>query len=82
MKLITSISLSAILLAVQVAAQDYNPIGQPCDSPGAEGCNANPSQNGGNAYIYQCGPADTFVYLAGCACPTCCSATATGAYCT
>ncbi|KIM75862.1 hypothetical protein PILCRDRAFT_826887 [Piloderma croceum F 1598] len=60
----------------------YNPIGQSCDTPGGEGCSQDAAVNGGNAFIYECGPADTFVYLAGCGCPTCCSATASGAFCT
>ena len=53
-----------------------------CFSAGGEGCSADPSLNGGNAFIYECGPTNTFVYLAGCRCPTCCEVTDSGAFCT
>jgi len=51
-------------------------------SPGGFGCNANPDQNNGNAYIYTCG-GDGFYHLsANCRCPTCCNATPSGTFCT
>ncbi|EIW80622.1 hypothetical protein CONPUDRAFT_90759 [Coniophora puteana RWD-64-598 SS2] len=82
MNFIHTAIISAVLLVTQGAFAQYNPIGQPCDSPGAEGCNADAGTNNGNAYIYECGPANKFVYSAGCSCPTCCKATTSGAFCT
>ncbi|KAI0804548.1 hypothetical protein BC629DRAFT_1590807 [Irpex lacteus] len=75
-------TLVTVFAATFLSVQAYNPIGGSCNSPGAEGCSQDASLNGGNAFIYQCGPTDKFVYLAGCACPTCCEATLSGAYCT
>jgi len=74
----------AFLIAASSVAGVYNPVGQSCDTPGGEGCaNDVPSLNGGNAFIYECGPTGTYVYLAGCGCLTCCEADANGAaYCT
>ncbi|KAG1722592.1 uncharacterized protein EDB91DRAFT_1174455 [Suillus paluster] len=77
---ITTMIMSAALMAGVAIA--YNPIGLSCDTPGGYGCSQDASLNGGNAFIYECGPSDTFVYVAGCRCPTCCQATTTGAYCT
>ncbi|KAH9932366.1 uncharacterized protein B0H18DRAFT_832178, partial [Fomitopsis serialis] len=75
--------LAILAAASSVAGQVYNPIGQPCSPQGAEGCANNvPTLNDYNAFIYECGPTNTFVYVAGCACNTCCEATADGAYCT
>ncbi|TFY58931.1 hypothetical protein EVJ58_g6100 [Rhodofomes roseus] len=84
MQFSASTVLAFLFAASSVAGQVYNPIGQPCGPPqGGEGCaNDVPSLNGGNAFIYECGPTNTFVYLAGCACSTCCEATVDGAYCT
>lgn len=97
---LTTMIMSVALMAGVATA--YNPIGQPCDTPGeypcswdgrgmcaygwlfagGEGCSVDASLNGGNAFIYECSGADVFVYLAGCACPTCCEATTSGAFCT
>ncbi|KAG2064206.1 hypothetical protein BDR04DRAFT_1035860, partial [Suillus decipiens] len=38
--------------------------------------------NGGNAFIYECDSTGEFVYVAGCACPSCCVSEVSGAYCT
>jgi len=81
MQFFSIFSLVILATAMQLAGA-YNPIGQSCDSPGGEGCSQDSGVNGGNAFIYECGPTDTFVYLAGCACPTCCEATTSGAFCT
>ncbi|KAI0085257.1 hypothetical protein BDY19DRAFT_896896 [Irpex rosettiformis] len=76
-------TLVTALAAVVLGVQAYNPIGQPCPSNEQdEGCSSDPSLNGGNAFIYECGPTNTFVYLAGCRCPTCCESTASGSFCT
>lgn len=79
------ISLTSMIVSVAVmtgVATAYNPIGQPCDSPGNFGCSQDSGVNGGNAFIYECASTDTFVYTAGCGCPTCCEATSGGAFCT
>ncbi|KAG1743784.1 hypothetical protein EDB19DRAFT_1632963 [Suillus lakei] len=79
------ISLTSMIVSVAVmtgVATAYNPIGQSCDTPGGYGCSQDASLNGGNAFIYECASTDQFVYVAGCACPTCCVATTSGAYCT
>ncbi|KZS93823.1 hypothetical protein SISNIDRAFT_506467 [Sistotremastrum niveocremeum HHB9708] len=78
----TSFILAATLFASSVLA--YNPIGQSCPAKeqGAYGCSQDAGVNGRNAFIYECGPANKFVYVAGCRCPSCCSATTGGAFCT
>ncbi|KAI0804546.1 hypothetical protein BC629DRAFT_1283383 [Irpex lacteus] len=75
-------TLLTAFTAAFLGVQAYNPIGQSCSPQGGEGCSQDASVNGGNAFIYECGPTNTFVYLAGCACPTCCEATTSGAFCT
>ncbi|KAH9932371.1 uncharacterized protein B0H18DRAFT_987832 [Fomitopsis serialis] len=83
MQFYPSTALALLVAATSAVGDVYNPIGQPCSPQGAEGCaNDVPSLNGGNAFVYECGPADKFVYVAGCACSTCCTATTNGAYCT
>ncbi|KAI0085268.1 hypothetical protein BDY19DRAFT_456025 [Irpex rosettiformis] len=78
-------TFAVALATVFVGVQAYNPIGQLCgpeDSQGSEGCSSDASLNGGNAFIYECGPTNTFVYLAGCRCPTCCEVSSSQAFCT
>ncbi|KZS93800.1 hypothetical protein SISNIDRAFT_410929 [Sistotremastrum niveocremeum HHB9708] len=84
MQLTSRISFLAIITAALFAsnAVAYNPVGQSCPKQGDEGCSQDASLNGGNAFIYECGPSNTFVYVAGCRCPTCCEATTSGAFCT
>ncbi|KAI0337853.1 hypothetical protein BDW22DRAFT_1338983 [Trametopsis cervina] len=67
---------------VLVGVRAYDPVGQHCDTPGGYGCAVDASLNGGNAFIYECGPTDMFVYVAGCRCPTCCEVVGSGALCT
>ncbi|KIY64114.1 hypothetical protein CYLTODRAFT_425511 [Cylindrobasidium torrendii FP15055 ss-10] len=49
-------TLVAVACAFFVAGTSaYNPIGKPCNSPGAYGCaNDEPSINNGNAFVYVC----------------------------
>ncbi|KAF9461638.1 hypothetical protein BDZ94DRAFT_1263316 [Collybia nuda] len=75
------LGLAALFVAFAHTAYAY-PIGDPCSPQGAFGCFADPSINGGNAFIFVCGPTNTFQYSAGCRCPTCCQATLSGAFCT
>ncbi|EIM83238.1 uncharacterized protein STEHIDRAFT_123684 [Stereum hirsutum FP-91666 SS1] len=76
------LAIASLVVFAFSGVQAYNPIGQPCDSPGGYGCSQDASINGGNAFVYTCSGSDVFVYSAGCACPTCCVATTGGAYCT
>ncbi|KAG2363445.1 hypothetical protein BDR07DRAFT_1282286 [Suillus spraguei] len=80
-----SISLASMIVAVAVmagVATAYDPIGQTCDTPGGYECANDANINGGNAFIYECDSTGEFVYVAGCACPSCCVSEASGAYCT
>ncbi|KAJ8079914.1 hypothetical protein PM082_016739 [Marasmius tenuissimus] len=73
--------ISTLLLTATVSLAQYNPVGQPCDTPGGFGCEAYP--NGGNAYVYTCGGDGIFHLSANCRCPTCCKTQPPwNAYCT
>ncbi|KAG1753239.1 hypothetical protein EDB19DRAFT_1627271 [Suillus lakei] len=76
---LTTMIVSAAVMAGVATA--YNPIGQPCDTPGVVWCGKVVGFNGGNAFIYECASTGIIVFSAGCGCPSCCIPISGGAYC-